>query len=85
MIWVLLIENRFVQWRHSEQRIFYIYIFLNLRINKRFVPQVEFIYIYIHLVFIRMPGESYRRRLRSLLMCLCDVFPALINSLVCWL
>ena len=29
-----------------------------------------------------MPGESYRRRLRSLL-CLCDVFRALINSLVC--
>ena len=30
-----------------------------------------------------MPGESYRRRLRSFL-CLCDVFRALINSLVCW-
>ena len=30
-----------------------------------------------------MPGESYRRRLRSLLLC-CDVFRALINSLVCW-
>jgi len=31
-----------------------------------------------------MPGVSYRRRLGSLLMCLCDVFRALINSLVCW-
>ena len=31
-----------------------------------------------------MPGESYRTRLRSLLLCLCDVFRALINSLVCW-
>ena len=36
------------------------------------------------LLFIRMPGETYRRRLQSLL-CLCDVFRALINSLVCFL
>ena len=43
------------------------------------VPLVEFMY----LVFTRMPGESYRRRLRSLLLCLCYVFRALINSLVC--
>ena len=45
------------------------------------VPLVEFMY---H-VFTRMPGESYRRRLRSLLWCLCDDFRALINSLVRWL
>ena len=32
-----------------------------------------------------MPGENYRRRLRSLLLYSCDVFRALINSLVCWL
>ena len=44
------------------------------------VPLVEF----MCLVFTRMPGESYRRRLRSLFLCLCDVFRALINSLVCW-
>ena len=31
-----------------------------------------------------MPGESYRRQLRSLLLCLCEGFRALINSLVCW-
>ena len=43
------------------------------------VPLVEFI---MYLVFTRMPGERYRRRLRSLLY-LCDVFRALINSLVC--
>ena len=43
------------------------------------VPVVEFTY----LIFTRMPGKSYRRRLRSLLLCLCDVFRALINSLVC--
>ena len=43
------------------------------------VSLVEFMY----LAFARMPGESYRMRLRSLLLCLCDVFRALINSLVC--
>ena len=31
------------------------------------VPLVEF----MCLVFTRMPGESYRRRLGSLLLCLC--------------
>ena len=36
----------------------------------------------MHLVFYCMPGQRYRRRLRSLLLCLCDVFRALINSLV---
>ena len=40
---------------------------------------VEFMYP----VFIRVPGESYRWRLGSLLLCLCDVFRVLINSLVC--
>ena len=43
------------------------------------VAPVEFMYI----VFTRMPGESYRGRLRSLLLCLCYVFQVLINSLVC--
>ena len=43
------------------------------------VPLVEFMY----LVFTRMPGESYRRRLRYLLLYLCYVFRALINSLEC--
>ena len=38
----------------------------------------------MYLVYTRMPGESYRRRLRSLLY-LCCVFPKLMNSLVCWL
>ena len=45
-----------------------------------FVPLAEFTY----LVFTHMPGESYRRCLRSLLLYLCYVFQALINSLVCW-
>ena len=34
-------------------------------------------------VFTHMPGNSYRKRLGSWL-CLCCVFPALINSLGCW-
>ena len=40
---------------------------------------VEFMY----LVFKRMSDESYSRRPRSLLLYLCYVFRALINSLVC--
>ena len=44
------------------------------------VPLVEFMY----LVFTRIPGESYRWWLGSLLLHLCDVFRVLINSLVCW-
>ena len=44
------------------------------------VPLVEFLY----LVFTRMPGVSYRRRLRSLLLYLCYVYRALINSPGCW-
>ena len=44
------------------------------------VPLAEFMY----LVFTRMPGESYRSRLRSLLLYFgIWVFRALINSLVC--
>ena len=44
------------------------------------IPLVEF----MCLVFTRVPGESYRRRLGSLLLCPCDDFRALINSLVCY-
>ena len=40
---------------------------------------VEFMY----LVFTHIPGESYRRRLGFLLLYLCYVFRALINSHVC--
>ena len=38
----------------------------------------------MYLVFTRIPGESYRRRLRSLVLYLRYVFRALSNSLVCW-
>ena len=37
----------------------------------------------MYLGFILVPGESCWRRLRSLL-CLCDIFPVPVNSLVCW-
>ena len=37
--------------------------------------------IYVHCIYC-VPGESCRRRLRSLLLYLCDVFRALIISLV---
>ena len=39
----------------------------------------------MHLVFTRTPGESFRRRLRSLLLYLCDVFRARIISLARWI
>ena len=42
---------------------------------------VEFMY----LVFTHMPGESYWRRLGSLLLYLCYIFWALINSITCGL
>ena len=38
----------------------------------------------MYIVFRRVPAESYRRRLRSLSLCLCYVFRALITSLECW-
>ena len=40
------------------------------RVTSDDVPLVEFMY----LVFARMPGESYRKRPRSLLLYLCDIF-----------
>ena len=50
------------------------------KLHKRHLPLVEVMY----LVFTRMPVESCRRRLIFfLLLCLCDVFRALINSLLC--
>ena len=46
-------------------------------LEKEDVPVLEFLY----LVFTRMLGESYRRRLGSLLLHLCYVFRALSNAL----
>ena len=52
-------------------------VYFSSKCSAEDVALVEFLY----LVFTRMPGESYRRRLMSLLAYLCDVFRALINSL----
>ena len=64
------------------------------RANTRYIPKLYQRYSpkleeFKYLVFTRMPGESYRRRLRSsslllilFLLYLCDVFRALIISLV---
>ena len=49
--------------------------------SKKNNKKIEF----VHLVFIRMPGKSYRTRLRSLLLRLRDVFRAQINSLVLYI
>ena len=40
---------------------------------------------FMYLVFTRMPGKSYRGRLRSLFLYLSCVFRTLINSVVRWL
>ena len=39
---------------------------------------------FMYLVFTRMPADSFCRQLRSLLLCLCDIFWTLNNSLACW-
>ena len=46
--------------------------------------KIKFIHLFIHsFIHSCISGESYRRSLRSLLLCLCDICWALINSLVC--
>ena len=56
----------------------------NLLESNKVISQFEEVLLveFIYLVFTRMPCESYRRRLRPLL--LYYVFRELINSLVCW-
>ena len=78
-------------WTHSSQTpaqhhendvgglVMHGWLFLSVTPAGKDVPLVELMY----LVFTCMPGKSYNRQLRALL-CLCDVFQALINSLVCW-
>ena len=45
----------------------------NWKLETTAVPLVDLMYF----IFTRTPGESYRWRFRSLLVCLCDVFRAL--------
>ena len=56
-----------------------LFFFLLLFSQNEDVPLVEFMY----LAFTRMPGESYRRRLRSFSLYLCYLFRVLINFPVC--
>ena len=58
----------------------YVHIRKKSTIGKMFehASSVEFMY----LAFTCMPGESYPRWLRSWLLCLCDVFQALIDFFV---
>ena len=44
----------------------------------------RYILWFMYLVFTCMPGESYHRWLRSLLLFLGYVFWVVVNSLVCW-
>ena len=70
-------EQTFVPPPSLKHRVLWTLSNKNQSINQTFL--VEF----IHLVFTSMLGESYRRRLRSLLVSVCDVFRALTNSLDC--
>ena len=64
---------------------YYYYFILQKKVPEvQNVEQVFSLVEFMYLVFTCMPVESYCWWLRSLLLCLCDVFRALINSLVCW-
>ena len=59
----------------------------NLKLNEAQSTCVSELYPLVdvmYFVFTCMPGESYCRWLGALLLCLCDVFQAPDNSLVCW-
>ena len=60
----------------AEERDGIFVVVVSVALKTEYVPLVEF----MCLVFTHMPGESYCRRLRSLLL---RLFRALINSLVC--
>ena len=51
--------------------------FKGIRANSVHFSEPVYLYILMYLVFTRMSGEIYRRRLRSLLLSLCDVFPCM--------
>ena len=53
---------------------------LRVLVCLRMYLKVEFMYL---VVFTRMPGESYRGRLRFLPLDLCYIYRALVNSFVC--
>ena len=64
---------------------YYYYFILQKKVPEvQNVEQVFSLVEFMSLIFTCMPAESYCWWLRSLLLCLCDIFWALINSLVCW-
>ena len=67
------------------------YLSSGMRVNTRYVNSIR-MYLWWSLctlnllacqVRVTVSAENYRRRLRSLLLCLCEIFRALIHSLVC--
>ena len=71
-------DGVYVSWVYTQASASYLWwslCILCLHPGQCLVPLVEFMYLV-------MPGESYRRQLRSLLLYLCYVFRALINSRV---
>ena len=53
--------------------------------SRRSIVNAPLLEVRTDLVFARMPGESDRVRFGPLLLCSCDVFRALINSLCLWI
>ena len=88
---VVVFPNSNTYWRHFHPPLL---IMLLLKMLCIHVFCVDYIFwsvsiwrctsgeVYVPFEITRMPGESYRRRLRSLLLYLCYVLRALINSLV---
>ena len=64
------------------QRVWDKCFFLIVAISVRMKP--AFGGVNVPCIYTRMPREIYCRRIRSLLLCSCDVLRALINSLVRW-
>ena len=60
------------------------FVFLNRTLKQYSSPMVHTPLVEsLYLVLTRMPGESCRRRLRSLFLCLCDVDDSGLCSCVC--
>ena len=53
-----------------------------LRLQLNSCVEMNDVLLVEYLVFTRVPGESYRRRLRSLLLCSCEGFPTLCSYLL---
>jgi len=83
------IHSSICQWGERErekktdiQRVWDKCFFLIVAISARMKPAVGG--VNVPCIYTRMPRGIYCWRIRSLLLCLCEVFRALINSLVRW-